>query len=82
MRIELLRPHANYRAGRVIDHPWRHVAVALITAGIARAIDAPDLHLNPPATSIPADSPSAVEPGAMPEASPPAPETRSARRRR
>lgn len=47
VKIKLLTPHANYKAGHEWNCPWATVAVKLIEEGKALALEAADLHLNP-----------------------------------
>lgn len=39
LRLKLLKPHGNYRAGAEIECPWRSVAASLIAVGVAVAVE-------------------------------------------
>lgn len=48
MKIKLLAPHANFKAGAEWNCPWVGTARHLIEEGKALAVEPADLHLNPP----------------------------------
>lgn len=75
MKVQLLRPRGNHKAGAVVTVPWRGEALRLIESGAALAVEACDLHLNPkPAevstadpVQVKAEAPVAEVPAAEPE---------------